>query len=74
MEFYDPDYSWQIFVYLESFKNDNGSWNFTDVLGTSVMNTDEKLVNDLLTWRWLKSIVDYLKSQDDWINEEDGGV
>lgn len=73
MEFNDSEYSWQVFVLLESFKDGaSGAWDITGVLGKPILELDEQLVQDLLQWRWLKNIVESLQDKDEWLNEPEG--
>ncbi len=71
MEFVDPEYSWQVFILLESFKKEDGSWAVMDVIGKPVMELGDSLVKDLLTWRFLKGIIDNQKNNPEtWMNSD----
>lgn len=70
VEFNDSEYSWQVFILLESFRDGTGTWNIQQVLGKPVMEIEEELIQDLLKWRWLKGIVEDLNKAEDWMNSD----
>jgi hypothetical protein len=55
---------------LEAFADGYGGWKVVDVLGKSIVELDEQLVEDLMAWRWLADIVRRQKPPED---EENGG-
>jgi hypothetical protein len=46
-----------MFVLLESFSDSMGGWRVRDVLGQSILDLSDGLVEDLLTWRHLEGII-----------------
>jgi hypothetical protein len=64
VQIYDMS-SWDIFMLLESFQDGMGSWNPVGVLGKPIVELDEKLVSDLMTWRWLYDIAKRSKEKMD---------
>ena len=49
---YDPEGSWNIFLYLENFKDAFGNWSFLPEAG-GLLDQSEYLMHDLLIWRGL---------------------
>jgi len=49
--------SFEVYKLLESFSDGYGAWKVLDVLGKPLMDLDEALVHDLMTWRWIGNIV-----------------
>lgn len=56
VQFHDPEVSWEMFKYLEAFKDGFGAWRFLPGPGLTVVEQDEALMEDLMTWRWLADI------------------
>ena len=54
-----------MFVMLETFADDMGSWKFMDVLGKPVMKLPDALVADLLTWRYLGNTIRGMSKKED---------
>lgn len=62
---YDPDGSFEVYKLLEAFADGYGGWKVLDVTGKALVDLDEKLVQDLMTWRWLADIIRRQKAPKD---------
>ena len=54
---HDPDGSFEVYKLLEAFADGYGAWRLIDVIGKPLLELDERLIQDLMTWRWLVDII-----------------
>ena len=53
--------SFEAYKLLEAFADGYGGYRIRDVLGKPLVELDERLVQDLMTWRWMGGIIERQK-------------